>query len=137
MTPMFRTLAAFTALCLALAIPAEAFTGGRGIRVNPMSGSSFEVIAPIGGPVDDYWCGASDYARRVLGAPWTAQIYLLRGRGPSATTNRRTAVQFTMDADAAPEEGQGQFQRYSLLNPGSHMSVQQAATYCPISAVVF
>jgi len=135
MTPMFRTFAVLTALCLALPIPAEAFTGRHGTRVNPMGDSSFEVIARTGGPVDEYWCGASDYARLVLGAPWTAQIYLLRGRGHSVTTGRRTAVQFTMDADAAPPEGQGQFQRYSLLNPGSHMSVQRAAGFCMISPV--
>ncbi|WP_353344375.1 hypothetical protein [Aquicoccus sp. SU-CL01552] len=132
---MSRTLAAFTALCLALPFSAEAFTGRNGTRVNPINDSSFEVITRIGGAVDDYWCGASDYARRVLGASWTAQIYLLRGRGPSVTTGRRTAVQFTMDADAAPPEGQGQFQKYSLLNPGSHMSVQGAATFCQISPV--
>lgn len=130
MIPISRTLTALTALCLALPIPAEAFNGRRDTRAFAIDDNAFEVIARTAGSADDYWCGASDYARRVLNAPWTAQIYVLRGRGPSVTTGRRTAVQFTLDADAVPPRAQGPFLVLNLMKPGYHMSVQLAAVAC-------
>ena len=137
MIPISRTLAVLTALCLALPVPADAFTGRRGTRVNPISDTAFEVIARTAGSADDYWCGASDYARRVLNAPWAAQIYVLRGRGPSATTGRRTAVQFTMDAGAVPTRAKRLFQLPNRMEPGDHRSVQLAAIACERIPVQF
>lgn len=130
MPPLSRSLAALTALCLALPIPAEAFNGRRDTRAFAIDATSFEVIARTAGSADDYWCGASDYARRVLNAPWTAQIYVLRKRGPSVTTGRRTAVQFTLDADAVPKQAPDLTQILNLMRPGNHLSVQLAALYC-------
>ncbi len=130
MPPISRTLAALTALCLALPVPAGAFNGRHDTRVNPISDTSFEVIARTAGSTDDYWCGASDYARQVLNAPWTARIYVLRGRGPSTTTGRRTAVQFTMDAGAVPTRAERLFQLPNRMEPGDHRSVQLAAIAC-------
>jgi len=128
MSPLSRSLAALTALCLVLPIPAGAFNGRRDTRAFAIDDTTFEVIARTAGSADDYWCGASDYARRVLNAPWTAQIYVLRKRGPSVTTGRRTAVQFTLDA--VPPQSQDQAQILNLMKPGNHLSLQLAAMYC-------
>ncbi|TDK51598.1 hypothetical protein E1832_03075 [Antarcticimicrobium luteum] len=130
MKPISPVLAALTALCLALPIPAEAFSGRRDTRAYPISDVAFEVIARTAGSADVYWCGASDYARRVLNAPWSAKIHVLRGRGPSVTTGRRTAVQFTLDAQAVPPQPRELFFVLNRLRPGDRMSVQQAATHC-------
>ena len=130
MSPLSRSLAALTALCLALPIPAGAFNGRRDTRAFAIDDTAFEVIARTAGSADDYWCGASDYARRMLNAPWAAQIYVLRKRGPSVTTGRRTAVLFTLDAGAVPPRAKDLSRFLNLMTPGNHMSVQLAAIYC-------
>ena len=130
MKPIFLLLAALCAALLAVPVPADAVSTRRDTRANPLGDLAFEVIARTAGSADDYWCGASDYARRALGAPWTAQIYVLRGRGPSETTGRRTAVQFTLKAPSAPPRPRDPFTVLNRLRPGDHMSVQQAAEFC-------
>ncbi len=130
MRRMIVALLAATAGLTVFASVADAFSGRRGTRVNQVDAKVFEVIARSAGSSGDYWCGAGDFAQRALGAPWTARIYILRGRGASATTGRRTAVQFTMDAAAAgaPPADNGFFT--NTMRPGDSMSVQQAQTYC-------
>lgn len=123
-------LAALATLILCLPVPAEAFTGRRGTRVNPIATIGFEVIARTAGSSADYWCGAGEYAHRVVNAPWTTRIYVLRGRGPSVTTGRRSAVQFTLDPAAAGVVPQPQGLIVDLLAPGYSMQVQLAVTYC-------
>ncbi len=120
---------------LATAVPdaAQAFSGRRGTRVAPVDKAVFEVVARTAGSAADYWCGASDYARRELRAPWTARIYIARGRGPSVTTGRKSAVQFTLDPDGAGIAPIAPSVSLNALNVGDNMSVQQAETYCAIS----
>ncbi len=121
---------------LASVIPdvSQAFSGRRGTRIAPVNDQVFEVVTRIGGLDYDYWCGASDFARRVLGAAWTARIYVARGRGPSVTTGRRSAVQFTLDPNGAGIAAVHGAARYGLLSVGDDMSVQQAAIYCQYSS---
>lgn len=122
--------AGLSALILMLPELASAAPVGRNMRAYPVNDAVFEVIARTAGGSNDYWCGAADYAQRVLGAPWAAQIYVARGRGPSVTTGRRTAVQFTLDAATAGVTPRGKDIVLSRLQPGDHMSVQQAKLYC-------
>jgi hypothetical protein len=98
--------------------------------VNPVDDKVFEVIARTSGSAGDYWCGAADYAQRGLGVAWTATLYISRGRGPSETTNRRTAVQFTLDPARAPQSAGGRIFQFGDLRAGDSMSVQRAHQYC-------
>jgi len=118
---------------LAMALPASAnsfFSSRNGARVLPLNSAVFEVVPRGSGRTNDIWCAAGDYAQRGVGAPWQARVYVVRGRGPSETTGRRTAVQFTLDPQAAgvtPLEG-GVFK--TGFTPGDSMSVSQANGYC-------
>lgn len=116
-------------------IAAQAFTAKPGIRVNPIDSLIFEVIPTAGGDLRDFWCGASEYARRVKGAAWTDHVYVVQGRGTSVTTGRRTAVQFTLSPEevGVPPSPQG-WLRWGV-KPGDSMSVQQARGYCHQRAV--
>lgn len=109
---------------------AEAFTTPRGVRVNPVNDVVFEVIPKSSGSYGDFWCGASEYARRVQGAGWTDRVYVVQGRSPSVTTNRRSAVQFTLYPEKAnlPPAPQGWLALG--IKAGGSMSIQQAKTHC-------
>ena len=124
---------------LTVAMPgtADAFKGKRGTTVNPVDGAVFEVMARTAGSGPDYWCGASDYARRALGADWQARIYIARGRGQSATTNRRSAVHFTLDPAAAGIKPIDPAISLNALKVGDNMSVQQANGYCVMPSTRF
>ena len=92
--------------------------------------SDFEVIPKSSGSYSDFWCGASEYSRRVKGASWTDRIYVVQGRSTSVTTGRRSAVQYTLSpvevGVAPPPQGW-----LALgIKPGDSMSVQQAHSYC-------
>jgi len=130
MKPISLFLAVLSAVLLSLPVGADAFSGRRDTRVNPVSDVVFEVIARGAAGAGDYWCGAADYAHRALGAPWSARIYIVRGRGPSVTTGRRTAVQFTLRPEAAGVTPIDPSLFLNRMTPGDNMSVTQASTFC-------
>ncbi|MDE4173418.1 hypothetical protein PXK01_04575 [Phaeobacter sp. PT47_59] len=125
----------FASVCCVMALhlgsAAQAFTTSDGVRVNPVSPGVFEVIPQNSGSPRDFWCGASEYARRVLGAGWQDKVYVLRGRGVSVTTGKRSAVQFTLSAERidVPSVGRRSWLRIGL-RVGDALSVQQAGLYC-------
>lgn len=123
--------ASIAAIPLIMAFPAglEANANRHSIRVNPVSGGIFEVIPRAGNGVL-FWCGAADYAHRVLRAPWTASLHIHRGLGPSQTASRRSAVQFTLDANLAAAAPAGGYGSVNSLQSGDTMSVQRAFHYC-------
>ncbi|MDK3019467.1 hypothetical protein [Pseudodonghicola flavimaris] len=135
-------LAGVSAMILSFPSLAAADRVGRNMRAYPVDAAVFEVIPRTASGAGDYWCGASDYAQRVLGASWTDPLFVVRGRGPSATTGRKSAVQFTLDPVAAGLSGAAAARANAPLNdrfpiiltnrlsPGDHMSVQQARSYC-------
>ncbi|MFV0515722.1 MAG: hypothetical protein ACK5MY_19080 [Jhaorihella sp.] len=123
------------AFALALPDPGNAFSGRRGTRVNPVDDAVFEVIARTAGSGADYWCGAGEYASRALNAAWTARIYIARGRGPSVTTGRKSAVQFTLDPGKAGVASAPPSFSLNTLRVGDSMSVQQARGHCPMQPV--
>jgi hypothetical protein len=130
-TKQLFTIGAFLALLPMLAPDAaQAFNGRRGTRVAPVNDAVFEVVARNSGSGPEYWCGAADYSRRVLGAGWSTTIYIARGRGHSETTGRRSAVQFTLNPSAAGITPASQSLSLNSLKVGDHMSVQQGNTYC-------
>ncbi len=108
----------------------HAFTSRGGARVNPVDAAVFEVVPNSGGGGDLYWCGAADYAQRALNAPWQARLFIYRGRGPSETTNKRSAVQFTLDPNLAAAAPSRSWPSINSLQAGETMSVQQAFSHC-------
>ncbi|WP_232281866.1 hypothetical protein [Roseobacter sp. SK209-2-6] len=133
---MQNTLKALSlSVLLALPAGAQAFTTARGVQVNPLTDLVFEVIPSGSGDLAGFWCGASEYARRELGAGWTDKVYVLRERGPSETTGRRSAVHFTL----YPEQtGVGPAPQGWLrfgIKAGDRMSIQSARRHCDQSIV--
>jgi hypothetical protein len=127
-------VAAATVSSLAGTMPtiSEAFVGARNTTINPVNGAVFEVVARGASDGTAYWCGAADYARRALGASWRARVHIVRGRGPSLTTNFRTAVHFTIDPKAAGVKSANPSVSLNNLVAGDSMSVQQANAYCKV-----
>lgn len=125
------SLAVFTLGFLGLAASgASAFTSREGSRVNPVSAAVFEVIPKAGGLGRNYWCAAGDYAQRALKAPWEAHLYISRARGASETTNRRSAVQFTLEPSLAGSPVKGDFASVNALRRGDNMRVRDAFNLC-------
>ena len=126
-----RTMFSIAAVCAAIALPqvTHAFEGKRGTTVNAVSDTVFEVVARTAGSAQEYWCGAADYARSELGVPWSAKITLVRGRGPSETTGRRSAVQYSL-ADAAGIARERLIVQFGQLLPGQTMTVSNAYRFC-------
>ncbi|NVO54783.1 hypothetical protein HW561_03150 [Rhodobacteraceae bacterium B1Z28] len=120
------TLAVF-----ALGIPATADAARNGFRSEPINSTDFEVIPRTQQFTDGYWCAASDFARRKLGADWKQRIYVLRGYGPSVTTGRRTAVQFSLKQPAGGPPPQTGIVTSSFV-PGSSLTVSAANGRCNV-----
>ena len=133
---MKKTLLAFgLAATLLGPVAAEAFTTPNGAKVNSIDDLIFEVIPKTSGSYDEFWCGAAEYARRVKGAGWRDLIYVVRGRGTSVTTGRRSAVQFTLSPEEVGVAPPPQGWLALGVKPGGRMSVQQARRYCDRSPV--
>lgn len=116
-----------TAALMVLSLPVTVSAARNGFQTEAISNTEFEVIPRARRDVDGYWCAAADFARRTLGAGWQQRIYVLRGYGPSVTTGRKTAVQFTLKAPA----NVGQQSSVSVgFRPGDSMSVQGANGRC-------
>ncbi|MEP4037253.1 hypothetical protein [Pseudophaeobacter sp.] len=133
---MKNTLLAF-GLTAALVAPvvAEAFTTPGGVRVNPVNDLVFEVIPKSSGTFSEFWCGASEYARRVKGAGWQDLVHVVQGRSASVTTGRRSAVQFTLSPEQVGVSPPLQGWLALGIKPGNRMSVQEARSYCGQSPV--
>lgn len=131
---VFPRTAALGALVLTLAtgtqVLANEYRGPSGTRINPVSDSVFEVVARSSTRGPDFWCGASDYARRALGRGWTDRVYVAREMGPSVTTNRRSAVHFTVDPSVVGGGSTGGVRSVNRFVVGDSMSIQQANRYC-------
>ncbi|WP_170475971.1 hypothetical protein [Ruegeria arenilitoris] len=115
------------AAAIALTVPTAASSAPNGYRTEPMNSTDFEVIPRARQDVDGYWCAAADFARRKLGAGWQQRIYVLRGYGPSLTTGRRTAVQFSLKMPTNVPQQNSSFQAFAV---GESMSVQGANGRC-------
>jgi len=111
--------------------PAYALTTSYGSKVNAVNDVVFEVVGQNSAASgQEYWCGASEFARRALKAGWRDQIFLVRGRGPSETTNRKSAVQFTLNPQAAGVSPAEASLSLNAMNPGENLTVQRAHQYC-------
>ena len=134
---MKKSLIAFgLAAALVAPVTAQAFTTPGGVRVNPVDNEVYEVIPKSSGSFDEFWCGASEYARRVKGAAWQDLIYVVQGRSTSVTTGRKSAVQFSLSPELAGEPLPSPLGWLALgFKPGNRMTVQDARSYCNRSPV--
>lgn len=125
------TAATVLAASLILALPdvSAANASLHSTRVNPVSDGVFEVIARSGSGYL-FWCGAADHVQRVLRRPWNTSLYIYRGLGPSETTGRRSAVQFTLAPNLAAAAPAGGYGSVNSLQAGDTMSVLRAHEYC-------
>ncbi|WP_298846294.1 hypothetical protein [uncultured Ruegeria sp.] len=125
-----KQLYTFAALAtVAFSIPMTADAARNGYRTEPINATEFEVIPRGDQRAEGYWCAAADYARRTLGAGWKDQIYVVRGYGPSVTTGRKTAVQFSTKQPENVGAQPSSFVSFGF-KPGYSMSVQGANARC-------
>ncbi len=123
-----KQLLTFTTAALISVGASVASAAPNGFQTMGINATDFEVIPRARMDIDGYWCAAADFARRSLGAGWQQRIYVLRGYGPSVTTGRKTAVQFTLNAPAnAAQQGSISL---SSFQPGESNSVQGANARC-------
>lgn len=124
----FKVIGACAVAALMLSpLSASAFRALNWLQVNPMPGGVFEVVGePGSGPIQ-YWCAAGDYARQVLGVAANQRIYIVRGRGPSETTDRRSAVQFSLTKP--PGDYQPSYS-LSVTAVGENLRAASARFYC-------
>lgn len=108
-----------------------AFVTPYGQKVNPVNANEFEVMLNAGATYDGYWCGASEYARRRLGAAWSDRVYVASTISPSVTTDRASAVRFTLDPQALGIEPI-ELNFRSGFKVGDSMSITQANTRCQV-----
>lgn len=107
---------------------AMAFRAPNNNVVNPVSDSVFEVVGRVGTSAADFWCGAGDYARRVIGVGPGQRIYVVRELGPSETSNRRSAVQFSL---TSPEGADTRSRLIlSVKHKGDNIGAAMAQNYC-------
>jgi hypothetical protein len=97
-------------------------------EVFPVSNTVWEVVSEVGSSAADYWCGAGDFAQRVLGTPAADRIYIWRGIGPSVNRPGKKAVQFSL----TPPAGANTSPRLSLSvkEAGDNLARHAAVQYC-------
>jgi hypothetical protein len=108
----------------------SAFTAANGLVVAPVNGAVFEVSDWRGARAPAYWCAAANYAKRQLKAGWKDRLFIARTIGHSVTSNRGSAVQFTIDPGAAGVTAAGSGSSMESFVVGDNMTLQQANTYC-------
>ena len=120
----------FTALAIAAMTPGPslAWRAFNGTEVNPVRKGVFEVIPHGRSGPQQFWCGAGDYARQVLGVSATQRIYIWRGLGPSATRPGKKSVQFSLTpppgADTSPTMA------LSYDDVGDNLRAAMSQQYC-------
>lgn len=122
------TIFCLTALLAVMPGWAAAWRSVNQHEVYPISDTVFEVLNEVGSAPVDYWCGAGDFARQVMGTAAAQRIYIWRAIGPSATRQGRKSVQFSMtapkDADTAPRLS------LSVKHAGDNLTSALAYQYC-------
>ena len=97
-------------------------------EVYPVSDTVFEVLNEVGSGGVDYWCGAGDFARQVMGTAAAQRIYIWRGIGPSETRAGRKSVQFSLTAPQGADTTPGL--TLSIKHVGDNMTSALAYQYC-------
>ena len=127
------------ALFLALSLSAMSLTPlsasaqdlkGRGYEVHPVNDVVYEAVSTGAHGGAAFWCVAALFTQQTLKAPMSTEIYVVRGAGPSVTTQRRSAAQFTIDPAAAGVTPSASGGNLNKLVVGEHMNVTKARSFC-------
>ncbi|MCV2891063.1 RraA family protein [Ruegeria aquimaris] len=107
---------------------ALAFQAFNRFEVYPVSKGVIEVVNRNGSAPKDFWCGAGDYAIRVLRTSATQRIYLVRPVGPAVTVQGRKGVHYALQ----PPPGVNTTPGYSVSVKvvGDNMTASMAQNYC-------
>ncbi|MBU3036385.1 hypothetical protein [Tritonibacter mobilis] len=108
---------------------ADYFSSRALARIYALDDGSFEVVPEIGAQGAAYWCAASEYARRRLGADWSQDIYVAKGRAPSTVSGRIDSVTFTL-SHVPSAEGKRPFINTFGFKPGDNFSVSSGDSFC-------
>ncbi len=108
---------------------ADYYSARTQARLYALDGKSFEVVPPLGAPAAAYWCAASEFARREMGADWSQEIYVQKGRAPSTVSGRIETVTFTLN-ETPRAEPFGLIRRAYGFKPGDNFSVSSAEGFC-------
>ena len=113
----FQALFCFAFLSVAACETSDSagFRTRNGVKVIPVNADVFEVNARPDGVQSDFWCGAGNYASRVLGAPDSAPVYVVGGAGRGTMSNSPDAAQFSLKP---PGQAQGATGRQGSWGPG-------------------
>jgi len=118
----------FAALLAMIPGWANAWWAVNRTEVYPVSDTVFEVLNVVGSGAVDYWCGAGDFARQVIGTPAAQRIYIWRAIGPSETRPRRKSVQFSLTPPPGADTTPGL--SLSIRQAGDNMTSALAYQYC-------
>ncbi|MFV0515721.1 MAG: hypothetical protein ACK5MY_19075 [Jhaorihella sp.] len=119
---------------LAVAVsPATAFSAdmyGEGYEIHPVNDAVYEAVSDGAHGGAAFWCAAGEFVEIKLRASPATPIFVVRGGGVSETTGRKTAAQFTIDAEAAgvtPAQSGGNLNE---LVVGESMTAGEARNFC-------
>jgi hypothetical protein len=101
-----------------------------GFEVNPVNDVVYEAVSDGAHGGGAFWCAAGLFVESVLKASPKTEIYIVRGAGPSVTTNRRSAAQFTIEPEAAGVTPAPLSDNLNELNVGGHMHASLARNFC-------
>lgn len=101
----------------------------NGTEVNPVRKGVYEGIPHGHSGPQQFWCGAGDYARQVLGVGPTQRIYIWRAIGPSETRPGAKSVQFALQPPPGKEDYQPGYS-LSVKNEGDNLDAAMAQRYC-------
>lgn len=116
---------------LAMALPSAGIADmPHNWEVNQVNDVVYEAVSEGAHGGAAFWCAASDFALVHLKAKGNAEIYVVTLPGPSVTTDRKSAAQFTLDPAAAgikPAELPNDLNELAI---GGHMKVGVAHNFC-------
>ncbi|WP_377189614.1 hypothetical protein [Ruegeria meonggei] len=118
------------AIVVSTSVSAAEVFNRDGFSIHQLNDAVYEAVAEEQFSGEAFWCVAGSFAQIDLKASPNADIYVVRGFGPSETTNRRTAAQFTLDAKAAGVTPTGGSDDINELSIGEHMAVDVARSHC-------
>lgn len=111
-----------------LAFHAVAFEARNGVKVNPVSATTFDVIEGGGFGPRSIWCAAADYAGTQLGLSNSDRIYVAVPRADSRTAPDSKSVVFA--TDPVPEAGGFPLLFQTIRVAGSSLPTHHARSFC-------
>jgi len=123
-------LAACAVALLATSSVAQQSMTHAGFEIHPVNDVVYEAVSDGAHGGAAFWCAAGLFVEAKLKAPPKTEIYVVRGAGPSVTTNRRSAAQFTIEPEKAGVTPAESSSDLNNLVVGEHMHASLARNFC-------